>query len=217
MLLSVSGKKLKKLPVHIMMLLFRFVLPIVLFFYTITCIYSHPHVFIDASVVINIEGKKLKDMEVIWIFDDFFSESIIYDFDINNDNRIDSGESSMIEIGAFSNLENYHYFTTICINGRDCPIAGIYDFTADIVNDSRLRYRFKIPLDLLAGEQEQVLIVGLYDETYYVDVQYLETGYALINGDGSVDYRYYLEENRAKAYWGGMVIPKEIHFIFWTG
>ena len=72
---------------------------------------AHPHMFIDTRLKIDIQGNSLKQIEITWYFDPMFTASIVGDFDGDRNGVFTPEETEEVREYAFSNLENYDYFT----------------------------------------------------------------------------------------------------------
>jgi ABC-type uncharacterized transport system substrate-binding protein len=55
-------------------------------------LHALPHMWVDYQVEAEIGGSKLDSIRVIWIFDEFFSSSLIMDMDTNKDRTFQSDE-----------------------------------------------------------------------------------------------------------------------------
>ena len=70
------------------------------------------------------------------MFDDFFSNALIADFDKNKNKAFDPDEVKEHETNAFAALKEYGYFTHIRINAKAVAIVQTRDFVPSI-KDSR--------------------------------------------------------------------------------
>ena len=54
--------------------------------------YAHPHVFIENRLTIVFDSKGLAGIEVKWVFDEFFSNMIVTDYDQNRNHKLENAE-----------------------------------------------------------------------------------------------------------------------------
>jgi len=175
---------------------------------------AHPHVWIDAHVGVYFSGQRLQRIVHRWVFDEMFTESILLDYDRNRNRRIEPGENREIEAGAFSNLRHYGYFTHLAVGSREVPIESVEAFQAS-VEQGRLVYRFEVPLDVEVRSRWQRIHLGVWDDTYFVEVRYDSPAAAVYGArESGVEIDISLEENPNKSYWGGFITPREIRLAY---
>lgn len=131
---------------------------------------AHPHVWIEATLGIETTAGKVTAFEVTWVFDDLYSELVRQDFDLDGDGRLSQQElDALVGISA-ANLMEYSFFTHLLVDGEARRITAVKEFYADLLEDGLLRYRFRVvPAEPLDPKATPVAI-GLYDESYYVDI-----------------------------------------------
>ncbi|MBM3539449.1 MAG: DUF1007 family protein [Alphaproteobacteria bacterium] len=130
---------------------------------------AHPHVWLDSITTFVFEGDKLTALRLTWSFDEFFGTAIIRRFDENRNDRFEPAENAKLEAGAFTALKDYGYFLHLTAGGKPVAIERVSGFQASIRN-KQLIYEFTAqlgaPIDPAAAE----LKLGIYDETYFVEV-----------------------------------------------
>lgn len=130
---------------------------------------AHPHVWIDVSLAAEIDAGSLRAVEVTWRFDEFFSEVVLMDFDLDGDGAFDEAETEQLVAQAFAGIEELAYFAHLRHGAAGAAWGEAADFRA-AVEDGRLTYRFVVmptePLDLAAAPAA----ISLYDESFYIAV-----------------------------------------------
>ena len=175
---------------------------------------AHPHVWIDAHAEIHFDEERLDRIVHRWVFDEMFTESILLDFDGNRNRAIEPAESRAIEEDAFSNLRHYGYFTHLTIGSREIPVTSVEQFRASLEAD-RLVYRFEIPVDVEVRDRWQRISLGVWDDTYFVEVSYDSPAAAVYGArDQGVEIDIALQDNPGKSYWGGFITPQEIRLAY---
>lgn len=156
---------------------------VVAFFATTGFVSAHPHIWIDSTVAFQFNGNTLDHIEVEWVFDPFFTEMIMLDFDTNRDRQISAAESQEIQEGAFNNLRHFGYFLEIRIDDsrRDVTPEMIRSFRATMENDV-LVYRFNVHVGQTLRRGLTRVTVAMYDETYFTEIALQEEPPARLRG-----------------------------------
>lgn len=163
---------------------------------------AHPHVFLDKRVTVLLEGQNLRGLRMEWTFDAMYSSSLIQDFDLDGDGFFSSAEVRDIQRGAFSNLENYGYFTRLYVDGREQPrIRQIRDFEAEIVSGRRIRYIFTVPLHQKLSSGSHELILSVFDTTCFSAFRYMEEQPVDCRGLEDSLFSYIVAENKERPFY----------------
>jgi len=174
--------------------------------------FSHPHVFVDAELIIVFDDRGLAGFRQRWIFDEMFSSTMLSNFDKNNDHMLDVHEVGEIKKGGFSNLCNYRYFTHILIDGETFDVKYVTEFSAE-VHDNRLIYTFFVPCHVVVSDQFKHIIVSLFDETYYTDVALLHDSLAC-EGNSTFLVEYEIKRIKEFSFYYGQIIPNGVSIKF---
>jgi ABC-type uncharacterized transport system substrate-binding protein len=159
------------------------------------------------TVFFNKNG--IEGIQITWLFDEMFSNMIIFDFDSNHDQRLNEKEIENIRKDAFSNLSNFHYFSYISINGKDFPFSSVTDFIA-FIHEDRIIYQFFIPCSIPVEQKEQLITVAAYDSSYYCDIAFTENNPLLLKNNSGFNIRYDIVKNEKNPIYSGQVFPYEI-------
>jgi ABC-type uncharacterized transport system substrate-binding protein len=173
---------------------------------------SHPHVFVDAELIIVFDSQGLAGFRQRWLFDEMFSGTMLSNFDKDRDQILDAGEIGEIKKGGFSNLRNYGYFTHILIDGDIFEVQYVTDFSAEIA-DNKLIYTFFVPCHVAASEQFKHVTVSLFDETYYTDVALVHDSLSC-EGDSIFVVAYEVKRIKEFSFYYGQVIPDGVSIQF---
>jgi ABC-type uncharacterized transport system substrate-binding protein len=173
--------------------------------------YAHPHVFITARVAAEFDGSSLASLDISWTFDDLFSQMIIADYDRGRKGSFTDKEAAALKKGAFDNLRNYHYFLSLFVDGKGVSLPPIKDFKPSI-NSGKLVYSFSLPLTLAIGGKGREVRLTLYDDTYYVAFDKMESSDIELESDGAVITAVSIEKTKVKAEWPGQFMPDQIVF-----
>lgn len=131
---------------------------------------SHPHLFVDYELIFVFNDKGLAGIRERWTFDEMFSVMVREEYDRDRNKVFDSTESLEIEQKAFSNLENFSYFTFIRTGRQEFAVKRVSGFKAEI-HEERVRYTFFVPCPAAATEQFKTVQVSVFDKSYYTAMQ----------------------------------------------
>jgi ABC-type uncharacterized transport system substrate-binding protein len=142
---------------------------------------AHPHVFAEArlELAINPDGT-VKSLRHVWRFDDFFSSTVLVQFDKNKDLKLEKSELETVGKTVHDSLAEYNYFQLVTRNGKDVPMQAPDRLIADF-QDNRLLILFeshpKEPLKL-SGRVD----FGIYDPTFYTAIDFHNDADIVVDG-----------------------------------
>jgi ABC-type uncharacterized transport system substrate-binding protein len=170
---------------------------------------AHPHVWITTAVGFVFEGGKLTALRQAWVFDDFFSASLIADFDKDKNGAFDEAEQQALAVNAFANLREYNYFSRVRQSVDTFPLTDAGNFSA-LQAKGLVIYGFTLRLPQPLDPANGPITAGIYDETFFVDVEFADT--KPVNFDGMPDgaCSYTIKEDPADAIYDGLVIPPSV-------
>ncbi len=132
---------------------------------------AHPHVFIDTQVeVIFDQAGKASQVRITWIYDDFFSLSILADqgFDPDGDGKLTEDERRRLP-GFDMHWEAGYPGDSYALSG-DTPLklGPPHDYTADFV-DGKLVSTHLRDIEPTVDPVDRPLVIRSYDPSYYVE------------------------------------------------
>jgi ABC-type uncharacterized transport system substrate-binding protein len=154
------------------------------FFLTLSSFTSalgHPHMWVDleSGVVLNTDDGSVA-IQQVWLFDDFFSTSVI------DDAKLDPGGTKagiQKEIDRITEaLEPYDYFTKIEISGKNLSSTLVGDVTWEVIQN-RIKMRFTVAPNESSVSDVQGLSYAIFDPTYYIEMLHAEGASITIDGD----------------------------------
>jgi ABC-type uncharacterized transport system substrate-binding protein len=170
---------------------------------------AHPHIWIRATATLQFENGKIVGIQHEWVFDDFFSSALIGDFDKNKNMTFDPDEVKELEANAFVALKDFGYFTHVKVGGKEVPIAATRDF-APSIKDGKVIYRFTAVLPQPVDPRETQFAAGVYDESYYVDVELNAQIGVKLAGLGSEACKFAVVEDKAAPLYFGATFARQI-------
>ena len=142
---------------------------------------AHPHMWIDLKSEIIIQDQTLVSaIYQEWLFDDFFSASLIEEASQNPKGR-EVGIKAVVE-EILDNLEPHDYFTLINVNGKKISSNPIKSFEVD-VRENRVWVSFSLPISKEVDLTAQSLAYSIFDPTFYIEMLYFEGETVSFNGD----------------------------------
>jgi ABC-type uncharacterized transport system substrate-binding protein len=170
---------------------------------------AHPHVFIDNRVTFVFDAGKVTALRLDWVFDDVFSDSLLGQFDADADGAFDKLESKAVGEGVLPNLQAFHYFTYVWVDGKQLDPIDPADFVAR-ASDRIVTFQMKVPLPQPVDPRIQALATEIYDREFYVSVELAQADpVALENAEG-IPCGTTVRDDVENAYFGGTIIPEEI-------
>ncbi len=132
---------------------------------------AHPHIFIDAGLALHFDDDgRLAQVEVTWVYDDFYSMLVIDDLGLDQDytGEIDDGERAELSGFDMNWVEGYAGDLFGFAGETPLELSGPQDWTADFT-DGRIttthRREIENGVDPAAGE----IAFEVYDPTYYTE------------------------------------------------
>lgn len=164
---------------------------------------AHPHVWIDSNVTVQVENGQIIAIEHAWTFDEYFSEFILLDYDFDSSGTFDDKELEFIEDNAFGALEDFDYFTHLYVDSIKQELKVYKDFSAEVV-DNLIVYHFSLPLAEPVPINSQELMLGIFDDSYYVDIIWAEQDPLRFVG---ADCGYEARTDERVSIYGGVIMP----------
>jgi len=150
---------------------------------------AHPHMFFSNRYHVEEEQGQIKGIRVDWIFDIYFTQEIVFDYDLDQNGKFSPTETQDVHDYAFINLAKYNYFQLIRQGDKRYTVESISDFTV-FMEGKHLVYQFYVSLeDIPPGD----IWLATYDPTFFCAIDYAEEQ-AVFLEKGS-DLQFAMEEN----------------------
>jgi len=172
---------------------------------------AHPHVWIDYDLTVMFEKGLVVALAQEWSFDEDFTASVLRDVagEKKPAKTLSPADVAKIEKNAFSNLKNYGYFAHVFAGDEKVATREATGFKARL-EGAKLVYNFTVPLEHGVDAKAAPTIVGVWDETYYVDVGPAEGKAPHLVGDGSAACQVAIITDHAHPIYFGAVFPKAV-------
>lgn len=144
---------------------------------------AHPHVFVDAHLIIHInEEGKIDILSQRWVFDPLFSSGVILDFDKNGNRKLDPDELLTVGNTIKTSLADYDFFQSVSKDSKPVSLLPPKFIKAEMV-----KMQFVISFDIapkepFALEKGHKYSFSLYDPTFYVAVDFHKKQNLVVTG-----------------------------------
>ena len=132
---------------------------------------AHPHMFLDATITVRADQSGVSGVVLAWEFDEWFSSSILLDYDLDKNRRFSAGETADVYENAFSNLENFDYFPYFTVDGDTTAATEVSEFSVK-AHENRIIYSFFVPFSVPFSSDRLGFSVAVYDPSFFCDVAY---------------------------------------------
>jgi ABC-type uncharacterized transport system substrate-binding protein len=178
---------------------------------------AHPHVWVDTTVTALVKDGKVVALRQDWSFDEDFTATVLADVRkiggmaaVAQAKPFTLGEMAKLKQDAFSNLKNYNYFTHVWSGAKAVALGKeVSGFSARLEGE-RLAYTFTLPLAVPVDVKAGPVAIGVWDDSYYVDVGPAKGAPGGVEGDGSAACRSRVVESKEHAIYNGTIYPKMV-------
>lgn len=168
---------------------------------------AHPHVWIDAKATVIFQKGKVIAIRMHWTFDPLFAMLVMGEHDKDKNKSINKAEAADIQKNAFSNLKDYSYFTHLRLDGKVARVSRVTGFKPSFVG-GKLVYVFTVWLDRPVDPLKTRFGFGVYDESYYIEIQFDEKAPVAMTGAGSTGCTYKIAVDKKNPFYSGIIFPR---------
>lgn len=145
---------------------------------------AHPHVFVEANVDIvrDAEGNAT-EIRHVWRFDEFFTTSLILDFDKDGNGHLDREDLDEISKITRSSLAEFNYYTEIRKNTEIIEFFEPDPYLLE-VRDNQLIMILALKLREPTPIGASGFKLAVSDPTYYVAVEFVDENAVQVTGAG---------------------------------
>jgi len=170
------------------------------FFLTLSSVTSalgHPHMWVDleSRVVLNIDDGSVA-IQQVWLFDDFFSTSVIEDSSLYPGGT-NAGIQNEIE-RITEALKPYNYFTEIEMGGKKLSSTLVGDISWEVI-DNRIKMSFTVAPNESSVSDVQGWSYAIFDPTYYIEMLHAEGSSITIDGNFAQKCNAWIEQPNPSA------------------
>jgi len=138
----------------------------------------HPHVFAEARLDVLVAEGSVTALRHLWRFDDLFSSTVLVEFDMNGDLKLDDSELRDVAQTVYDSLAEFNYFQIVTADGKDVPLNAPPQLMANYENDQLIIMFESAPKEPLALKGK--VGFGIYDPTFYTAIEFTEDEYMAV-------------------------------------
>jgi len=131
---------------------------------------AHPHAWIDyrTKIVMDDMGK-MTALKEHWIFDEYYTEFAIKDFDPNKNGKLDHEELMALGEDNLKNLKDFGYYTELKSDGKKIAPKPPSEINSYLVN-GHIALDFTLLLSEPVDPAKHKITYRIYDPSYYVSM-----------------------------------------------
>ncbi len=171
---------------------------------------AHPHVWIETSLDLLVENKKITAINVKWVYDEFYSSAAFFESDIDGNNVISPEENLKFLDRTYEELKKNNFFTYLKLNKTQLSGFEIKNFDARF-KDEILTVSFTILVTEPVDPAGKEFTASFYDKTYFIEIYFQENNPVSFQKTESCKHKLY--EDMTETYYYGMVNPETIKVI----
>jgi ABC-type uncharacterized transport system substrate-binding protein len=130
---------------------------------------AHPHVWIDATAIVEFSGPNVSGVRHAWIFDEAFSTYVVQGLDKDGNGQYSREELAPLAKENVESLNEFDYFTFGKISGKEMAFDPPQDYWLEF-DGKLLTLHFLLPLK--AGAPLKQAVFEVYDPSYYVEFKF---------------------------------------------
>ena len=147
---------------------------------------AHPHVFVEANLeVLRDKDGAVTELRQVWRFDELFSSTILLDFDVNADGKLDASELDEVSKIVTESIGESDFFTEVRVEGATVSFVPADMIMVDFTDNQALMFfalTFEKPVQL---DNKDSFKVSVADPSYYVAMDIADEAAVQITGNGT--------------------------------
>ena len=142
---------------------------------------AHPHVFAEArlEVAVRPDGR-VERLRHVWRFDEFFSSTVLLEFDDDTDLILDESERDTVADVVSESIAEFGYFQRIDVGGRDIPVRPVKDMKVIFQDGQMILFFTSEPAEPIAVTDQPVF--NVYDPTFYTAIEFYSENEMVLEG-----------------------------------
>ena len=142
---------------------------------------ANPDVWVETTITVAFEDRRVGGLEFSWAFDDFYSAHTIATYDLDKDGTLNSLEVANLRAETFDPLLPAAYFVHVWSGEEKREGHDVERFAARIAG-TQLVYEFSLALDPPLDPTGDPMTVSLFDRENFVDFSFPESAFLLVRG-----------------------------------
>ena len=142
---------------------------------------ANPDVWVEATVAVAFDDRRVSELTFSWAFDDFYSAHAIRTYDLDGDGALDPLEAGKLRAEIFDPLSAADYHVHVWSGDEKRPGVVVDRFTARI-EGATLVYAFSVRLAPPLDPTSDPVTVSLFDRKNVVDFSFPDSDFVLVSG-----------------------------------
>lgn len=130
---------------------------------------AHPHVFVDASIVVRFDDVGFAGIRNHWVYDELYSVAMMSSGDTDGDGVISDSENEWFCKAILGPLKNSNYYNYVQMGSDFLKVRGLKGFRATFKNN-RLILDFETVFSGPATSEYTMLVMTVADPTNYIQI-----------------------------------------------
>lgn len=126
----------------------------------------------NSDVVFNEQGL-IQGINVMWTFDDGYTQMALDGLDADGDGTYSQSEIAPLTKENIASLKDYDYFTVMRFNGKKLDIGNVTEF-GQIWSNNKLSLHFQVPLKNPLDPIDGEFAVKIYDPDFFIAIDYVK-------------------------------------------
>lgn len=128
--------------------------------------HAHPHLFIAPGVSFVEDKGAIKAVRIRWIWDEFWSEEVMFDCDMDGNGSLSTSEIKLIKKDFFDGVQDFNYFFMMKSDGQKVNFGAARNFNVKTTDGNCLMYEFTLETSNPVIPKNK-LELFFFDETIY--------------------------------------------------
>ncbi len=175
-----------------------------------SCVYAHPHVWVDPTIQFIFSSQKIAGVKVTYTFDEMYSLTKISQFDKNSNKTFDEKEISLLKTSILDEMDNDQYFIYLEIDDKKKSVKDPIIKSILINQDERLILEAFIPIQIPIDKQFCSIGVSIYDKNYYFEIMNPMEQTVSITGTNDIQHSLFFHEDKKNAYYYDQFYPQKV-------
>ena len=143
---------------------------------------ANPDVWVETKITVAFDEQRVRSLDFLWAFDDFYSAHTIQTYDLDGDGTLNPLEVRNLRAETFDPLSPADYFVHIWSGEEQYDGIDVDRFAARI-EQARLVYEFTVGVTPPLDPKAKPVSVSLFDRENFVDFSFSDSPFLLVSGE----------------------------------
>lgn len=129
--------------------------------------FAHPHVFVDASVIVQFNENGLTGVKNRWVYDELYSTAMMSSVDADKDGVLSNAEIQQLQKNTIGQFADNNYYNYVVLGSSFLKAEKVSNFTAKY-EKKRLVLEFEVGFTAGVKKDYTMLVVVVSDPSNYI-------------------------------------------------